>query len=140
MFRPTLPTGVLHRARPPLMPVLRSPFEARPARPTEGASVPRPSALVGPAQPTSAKAELDSGLTLHYAPPASAPSYALGLPTEFTRWVAGQQVSLSGEEAAPVLHAAASVRKTAPNWDQATVDKMREMRSKGLSKGEVAKA
>lgn len=138
MFRPTLPAQVLHRARPTRLPIPRSPFEPRPARATEGASVDRPVALVGPSEPTSSKAELDSGLTLHYAPPPTAPSYTMGLPTAFTQWVQGQQVELSGEEHAPLLHAKESMRKVAPKWDEATVGKIRELREKGYSKMEIA--
>lgn len=142
MFRPTAPASVLHRARPPRMPRLPSPFAPRAPKPTEGASVPRPAALVGPSTSSvPAKAALDSGgLTLHYAPPASAPSYTAGLPTAFTHWVAGRQVALTGEEAAPLLHAEAAARKTRPDWDAATLDRIRGMRAQGLSKGDIAKA
>lgn len=138
MFRPTLPAAVLHRARPTRLPIPRSPFEPRPARATEGASVDRPVALVGPSEPTSSSAQLDSGLTLHYAPPASAPSYTLGLPTQFTQWVQGHQVELSGEEAAPLLHVKESERKVNPRWDEGMLAKIRELREKGYSKGEIA--
>lgn len=139
MFRPTLPAQVLHRARPTRLPIPRSPFESRPARPTEGASVPRPEALVGPSEPTSSKADLDGGLTLHYAPPPTAPSYTMGLPTAFTQWVAGQQVELTGEEAAPLLHAEASQRKERVQWDEKMVEKIRELRGQGHTKGEIAR-
>ena len=68
----------------------------------------------------------------------SAPSYTLGLPTQFTQWVQGQQVELTGEEGAPLLHARQSERKINPNWDAGMVEKIRGLREKGYSKGEIA--
>lgn len=140
MFRPTAPASVLHRARPPRVPILRSPFTPRPPKPTEGASVARPEALVGPSESIDSKVDLEGGLSLHYNPPPTAPSYTMGLPTDFTNWVAGKTVALTGEEKAPMLHQEAAQRKERPNWDEGMVKRIRELRGEGLSKIEVAKA
>ncbi|TXT11130.1 hypothetical protein VHUM_01881 [Vanrija humicola] len=134
---PTLRRSVMHHARPPRVPVLKSPHAVTPARPTEGTSTPHPANLGGSSSPGPASSSLGGKLTLRHAPPPSAPSYTSGTTPDLLRWVGGEGVRLTGEEGAPLRRARKEQQGTV-QWEAEIVERMRALRAAGKSRKEVA--
>ncbi|BEI88090.1 uncharacterized protein CcaverHIS019_0108080 [Cutaneotrichosporon cavernicola] len=132
---PLLRRGVTHHARPPRMPALRSPHVPSQPRQSAGTSTPNPAAEV----PTTSSSKLGgSGLSFHHSPPPTAPSYTTGRKPDLLRWISGEGVQLTGEEAAPLRRAP---RAHAPvEWSSEVVAQMKEMRAEGKSRGQIAEA
>lgn len=83
--------------------------------------------------------ELEGGLTFHHSPPPTAPSYTTGVVPPLLRWVAGQEVSLTGEEGAK-RRRESKVGETAPSWSEEVVQQMQEMRKLGRSRKQIGDA
>lgn len=136
---PTLRRSVTHHARPPRMPALHSPHTPPTPRPSAGTSTPAPSALGGSAAPTTSASALEgSSLTFHHSPPPTAPSYTTGRKPDLLRWIGGEGVQLTGEEAAPLRRAPRAHSPVA--WSDEVVSKMKAMRAEGKSRAQIAKA
>ncbi|KAJ9114690.1 hypothetical protein QFC22_005566 [Naganishia vaughanmartiniae] len=100
---PTLTRSVVHHARPARRPHYPSPLTPLVVKPTAGTSRPQP-ARKEPTTPASTTlTDSAQGLTFHYAPPPSAPSYTNGVVPDLLRWVQGAQVRVSEQAAAPLL-------------------------------------
>ncbi|KLT42295.1 hypothetical protein CC85DRAFT_285699 [Cutaneotrichosporon oleaginosum] len=136
---PALRRSVMHHARPPRMPALHSPHTPPKVRPSAGTSTPHPTALAGEVAPTTSSTALEgSNLTFHYSPPPTAPSYTTGRKPDLLRWIGGEGVQLTGEEAAPLRRAP---RAHAPiEWSEEVVSQIKTMRAEGKSRGKIAKA
>ncbi|KAL1409958.1 hypothetical protein Q8F55_003957 [Vanrija albida] len=134
---PTLRRSVMHHARPPRVPVLKSPHTITPARPTEGTATAHPADLGGSSTPAPASSRLADNLTLHYAPPPTAPSYTSGAAPDLFRWLGGEGVSLTGEEGAP-LRRQRKQHEGSVEWAAETVSRMQELRKAGKSRKEIA--
>jgi hypothetical protein len=125
---------VLHNARPPRIPMLNSPHQPKVVSPTPGTSTPQAHPV-----PSITHSDLgDSGLTFHHAPPPSAPSYTTGAVPPFLRWVNGESVHLTGEEAAPRRKERRG-DGLEPRWDGGIKGKIIEMRQRGMSRRAIAK-
>ncbi|OXG37320.1 hypothetical protein C359_04686 [Cryptococcus neoformans Bt120] len=131
--------GVLHRARPPRMPVLPSPHNPKHPLPTSGTSHPVPPNLGTPSVLTTVTALPDSGLTFHHSPPPSAPNYTNGAVPDLFRWTAGESVRLSGEETAMAL-GERRWHGSKVGWSGELVQKMRDLRAQGLSRREIGES
>ncbi|WVW86049.1 hypothetical protein I302_108087 [Kwoniella bestiolae CBS 10118] len=132
--------GVLHRARPPRIPVLQSPHTPKTPLPTSGTSHPVDPKIHG--QPPSSSSSIvleDTGLTFHHSPPPSLPSYTNGALPPLLQWVKGKSISLSGEEQAKKM---VERRKYEGEleWSQELVDRMVQLRAEGKSRKEVGDA
>ena len=127
--------SVVHHARPPRVPALHSPQTPKQPLPTSGTSHPNPSAVRY--TPPFSRVE-GSNLTLHHAPPPTAPSYTNGVRPPFLRWVGGESVRLTGEEQAP-LRIQRIGKGHAPAWDGQVKMQMIDMRKRGMSRLEIAK-
>ncbi|GMK54760.1 hypothetical protein CspeluHIS016_0113460 [Cutaneotrichosporon spelunceum] len=132
---PLLRRGVTHHARPPRMPVQHSPHVPPKPRQSAGTSTPNPACEVS----TTSSSKLgSSGLTFHNSPPPTAPSYTTGRKPDLLRWIGGEGVQLTGEEAAPLRRAP---RAHAPiEWSTEIVTQMKAMRAEGKSRAQIAKA
>lgn len=142
IFRYTAPKApqsqartVIHHARPPRVPVLNSPHTPKTPSPSPGTSTANTS---HPVPPQSSYSLENSNLTFHHAPPPSAPSYTTGSVPPLLQWVNGQQVHLTGEEGAPIRKHRRGDGK-GPQWDGGVKRQMIEMRSRGMSRGDIAK-
>jgi hypothetical protein len=120
------------------MPALRSPHVPAAPRPSAGTSTPHPAAL-GETAPTTSSSKLEgTSLTFHHSPPPTAPSYTSGRKPDLLRWIGGEAVALSGEEAAPLRR---TPRAHAPiEWSEEVVGQMKAMRAEGKSRAQIAKA
>lgn len=134
---PSLRRSVMHHARPPRVPVLKSPHAVHVPRPTEGTSTPHPTNLGGSSAQAPASSSLGGSLTFHHAPPPSAPSYTSGTTPDLLRWVGGEGVRLTGEEAAP-LRRARKAHEGTVEWGTETVERMQALRAQGKSRKEIA--
>lgn len=98
---PTLTRSVIHHARPARRPQYPSPLTPLTVNPTAGTSRPQPLRKEAP-QPAASTLQ-DSGLTFHYAPPPSAPSYSSGAIPDILRWTRGAaDVRASAQAGAPL--------------------------------------
>ena len=136
---------VVHHARPPRQPLLRAPQTPRAPLPTSGTSHPNPDAAstsVASSSSTQVRSTQISGtnFTLYHAPPPSAPSYTNGAMPPFLQWVRGTEVSLTGEEQAPLRKARKREIEGGLGWDEEMLNKMREMRANGKTRSQVGDA
>ncbi|WVQ84335.1 hypothetical protein IAT38_006487 [Cryptococcus sp. DSM 104549] len=131
--------GILHRARPPRLPVLNSPHNPKLPLPTSGTSHPVPPNLGTPTPTTSSSPLPDSGLTFHHSPPASSPSYKTGAVPDLLKWLGGESLKLSGEEGAQPMQERTFYGGRV-EWSEEVVEKMKEMRLAGKSRQEIGVA
>lgn len=106
---PALTRSVVHHARPARRPHYPSPLTPLVVKPTAGTSRPQPARKDQSSTTASSTHLTDStnGLTFHYAPPPSAPSYSNGVVPDLLRWVQGAQVRASEQAGAPLLRSKA---------------------------------
>ncbi|KAJ9095660.1 hypothetical protein QFC21_005532 [Naganishia friedmannii] len=103
---PGLTRSVVHHARPARRPHYPSPLTPLVVKPTAGTSRPQPARREPTTPPHTLLADssgVQRGLTFHYAPPPSAPSYSNGVVPDLLRWVQGAQVRASEQAGAPLL-------------------------------------
>lgn len=134
---------VVHHARPPRQPLLRAPQVPRAPLPTSGTSHPNANVSASAASSsTQVRSTQISGtnFTLHHAPPPSAPSYTNGAMPPFLQWVRGTEVSLTGEQRAPLRKQRKREIEGGLGWDEGMLNKMREMRADGKSRSQVGDA
>ncbi|KAJ9117091.1 hypothetical protein QFC24_006550 [Naganishia onofrii] len=101
--QPALTRSVVHHARPARRPHYPSPLTPLLVKPTAGTSRPQPARKEPTTPPTTTLTDSSNGLTFHYAPPPSAPSYSNGVVPDLLRWVQGAQVRASEQAAAPLV-------------------------------------
>lgn len=141
--------SVVHHARPPRQPILRAPQTPKPRLPTSGTSYPAPTiggdVLSASAEssssssPRSAKLS-GSNYTLYHSPPPSAPSYTTGVMPPFLQWCKGNSISLTGEEQARLRRERKAEIEGGLGWDQAMLERMRQLRTEGKSRREIGEA
>ncbi|WWC91597.1 uncharacterized protein L201_006543 [Kwoniella dendrophila CBS 6074] len=139
--------GVLHRARPPRIPILHSPQEPKKQLPTSGTSHSidpkiNPS-LSNISSNSSIELEDSPGLTFHYSPPSSLPNYTNGELPQLLKWLNQKQsIQLTGEEKAlnvgkeKILYN----NKLDTLWSEEQINKMIELRNQGKSRKEIGDA
>ncbi|KAK8853119.1 hypothetical protein IAR55_003820 [Kwoniella newhampshirensis] len=128
--------GVLHRARPPRIPILPSPHTPKTPLPTSGTSHPIDPNQHGGKQPpsTTSSTTLEAtGLTFHHSPPPSLPSYTNGQVPNLLKWLGGESVRLTGDEGAPIVKER-KVYGGRVEWSEDIVARIKELRSQGLSR------
>jgi len=127
----------------PLMPQTRNPHFPRLPLPSSGASQSHPLDLIPQDQyvPSTSSTKLDStDYTFHYTPPASAPSYTTGVKPDLLRWLGGESVTLSGEEAAPLMREGREpIGHLLKTLDETTLRGIQQAREQGLTRSMVAK-
>ncbi|WWC94808.1 hypothetical protein V866_001658 [Kwoniella sp. B9012] len=132
--------GVLHRARPPRIPVLQSPHTPKTPLPTSGTSHPIDPKIHGQPTPSSSSVLLeDTGLTFHHAPPPSIPSYTTGAVPPLLQWLGGKSIMLTGEEQASKM-VERRVYQGELEWSEDLVEKMVKLRNQGKSRKEIGDA
>lgn len=77
-------------------------------------------------------------MTFHHSPPPTAPSYTTGRKPDLLRWIGGEGVQLTGEEAAPLRRQPRAHAEF--KWSDEVVAQMKEMRAAGKSRNAIAKA
>jgi hypothetical protein len=139
--------SVMHHARPARQPILRSPQTPKPRLPTNGTSTPAPLAEVDASGAASeARTSLRSAklggtnYTLYHSPPPSAPSYTTGVMPPFMQWCKGNSISLTGEEQARLRRERKAEIEGGLGWDEAMLEKMRQLRTEGKSRREIGEA
>ncbi|WWD19534.1 hypothetical protein CI109_103995 [Kwoniella shandongensis] len=130
--------GVLHRARPPRIPILPSPHTPKTPLPTSGTSHPidpkvHTNGQLPPSTTSSTSLEDSDGLTFHHSPPPSLPSYTNGQVPSLLKWLGGESVRLTGEEGAPVIKER-KVFGGRAEWSEEVVSRIKELRAQGLSR------
>lgn len=100
---PAFSRSVIHHARPARRPHYPSPLTPLSVKPTAGTSRPQPHNKTPPTPPSSTLQDAPvEGLTFHYAPPPSAPSYTTGVVPDILKWTRGaSDVRASGQAGAP---------------------------------------
>ncbi|ORY26714.1 hypothetical protein BCR39DRAFT_540559 [Naematelia encephala] len=125
-----------NRPKPPRIPKLYSPHTPKPILPSSGTSQPHPPHLLAPDDyvPPTTASPLENGMTFHHSPPPSAPSYTTGVVPPMLKWLGGESIRLSGEEAAPLLrHRKEPIAGKIHQWGEETVARMKELRAQGMS-------
>ena len=124
----------------PKMPKVRSPHDERLPLPSSGAREPHPPNLVDHIPNTSSVSLEGSSLRLHYAPPASAPSFTTGQVPALLKWLGGESVRLTGEEAAPVRsRIKESQGQWSGEWSDGVVGRIAKLRADGKSLSQICK-
>ncbi|GHJ84857.1 hypothetical protein NliqN6_1259 [Naganishia liquefaciens] len=128
---PTLHRTVLHHARPPRRPHYPSPLTPLTVKPTAGTSRPQPSLKDTPPPPASTLEDSSvRGLTFHYAPPPTAPSYTSGAVPDLLRWTRGAGDVRASVQAGAPLKKSRKVREAAEGMEslkQLTGDVVQEI-------------